>query len=71
MTTLAEQAAAIIQSHCGEETIESALMLDRIFYGAADLGERIATIPYAELPGFPTPAGLEDGELIITNVDGR
>ncbi len=70
MTTLAEQAAAIIQSHCGEETIESTLMLDRIFYGAADLGERIATIPYAELPGFPTAAGLEDGELIITNVDG-
>jgi len=70
MTTPAEEAAAIIQSHCGPEKIESALMLGRIFFGAADLGERVASIPYAELPGFPTGPGLEDGELIIANSDG-
>lgn len=70
MTTSAEQAAAIIQSHCGADTIESALMLGRIFYGVADVGDRLASIPYAELPGFPTGEGLEDGELIISNVDG-
>lgn len=70
MTTPAEQAAAIILSRCGADSIESAMLLGRIFYGAADVGERLATIPYAELPGFPTGEGLEDAELIITNVDG-
>ncbi len=70
MTTPAEEAAAIIRSRCGAETIESAILLGRIFYGATDMGERLAEIPYAELPGFPTGAGVEDGALIIASVDG-
>lgn len=70
MTTAAEEAAAIIRSRCGADTIESAILLGRIFYGAADLGERLATIPYAELPGFPSSGELEDGEVIIIRIDG-
>lgn len=70
MTTPAEEAAAIIRSRCDVEAIETALILGKIFYGVADLGERVAAIPYAELPGFPTCDGLEDGELIVTIVDG-
>jgi purine-nucleoside phosphorylase len=70
MTTPAEEAAAIIRSRCGAETVESAILLGRIFYGASDIGERLAEIPYAELPGFPTGAGVEDGALVVASVDG-
>lgn len=70
MTTPAEEAAAIIRSRCGAETIENAVMLSRIFYGAAEVGDRLAAIPYAELPGFPTCEGLEDAEVIISSAEG-
>ncbi|MGJ0508515.1 MAG: phosphorylase [Methylocystis sp.] len=70
MTTPAGDAAAIIRARCQIDSVESAIILGPIFYGAADLGERVAAIPYAELPGFPTGAGLEDGELIVTSIEG-
>ncbi len=70
MTTPAEEAAAIIQSRCGIGAIETGLVLGRAFFGVAELGERVATIAYSELPGFPVAQGVEDGELIVTLIDG-
>ncbi|QGM99101.1 phosphorylase [Methylocystis parvus] len=70
MTTPAEEAAAIIQSRCEIGAIDTAFILGRVFFGVADLGERVATIPYAELPGFPVGSGVEDGELIVSMIDG-
>jgi purine-nucleoside phosphorylase len=70
MTNPAEEAARIIRSHGDLSGIESAVILDRIFFSVADLGERVATIPYSELPGFPTAAGVEDGELVVCRIEG-
>lgn len=70
MTTPAEEAAEIIKARCELAATENALILGRIFFGSADLGERVASFPYAELPGFPTSQGVEDGELIVTMIDG-
>jgi purine-nucleoside phosphorylase len=70
MSTPAEEAAAIIKSRCAIGAVESATILGRIFFSAADIGERVAAFPYAELPGFPVAPGVEDGELIVSLVDG-
>lgn len=70
MTTPAEEAAAIIQSRCDTGAIDSAIILGRAFFGIADLGERVASFSYSELPGFPVAPGVEDGELIIAQIDG-
>jgi purine-nucleoside phosphorylase len=70
MTNAAEEAAAIILSQGELSGIESAVILDRIFFGAADLGDRVAAIPFSRLPGFPTAQGVEDGEFIVANIEG-
>jgi purine-nucleoside phosphorylase len=70
MTNSAEEAANIIRSHADLTGIESAIMLGRIFFGVADLGERVATVPYSELPGFPNGPGVDDGEIVICKIDG-
>ncbi|MGJ0392933.1 MAG: phosphorylase [Methylocystis sp.] len=70
MNTAAEQAAAIIKSRCGVGVIEGALILGRMFFGSADIGERVAALPYSELPGFPVVPGVENGELVVSRVDG-
>jgi len=70
MSTPAEEAAAIIKSHSGVGPVDSAIILGRLFFSAADIGERVAAFPYAELPGFPVVPGVEDGELIVSLVDG-
>jgi len=70
MTTPAEEAAAIIQSRCDVGAIDTALILGRAFFGVADLGERVAAFAYSELPGFPVAPGVEDGEFIVTLIDG-
>lgn len=70
MNTHAEEAAAIIKSRCAVGAVEGSLILGRMFFGSADIGERVLALPYAELPGFPVAPGLEDGELVISLVDG-
>ncbi len=70
MPTPAEEAAAIIASRCDVGAMDTALVLGRLFFGVADLGERIAAFPYSELPGFPVGPGVEDGELVISLIDG-
>lgn len=70
MTSPAEEAAAIIKGQCDLTAIESAVILGRNFFGVTDTVERVATIPYAELPGFPTATGVENGELIVGAIDG-
>ena len=69
MSNLAEEAAALIKSRCNLEGLEAAVILGRAFFGVADLGERAAAIPFAELPGFPVAPGIEDGELIVSFID--
>lgn len=70
MNAPAEEAAAIIKSRCDIDAIDSAIILGRLFFSSADIGERVAAFPYAELPGFPVAPGVEDGELIVSMVDG-
>lgn len=70
MTPPAEEAAAIIGSLYEADAIEAAVILGRAFYSIGELGNRVAAIPYADLPGFPTCNGVEDGELIISIVEG-
>lgn len=70
MTTPAEEAAAIIKSRCEISAIDAAIILGRNFYSVADLGERAASFSYSELPGFPVAPGVENGELIIAQIDG-
>lgn len=70
MTTPAQAAAEIIKSRNNLGMIETGVILERIFFGLADIAESIIAIPYGDLPGFPTAAGVEDGELMICMVDG-
>jgi purine-nucleoside phosphorylase len=70
MTTPAEEAAAIIASRCDAAAIEFALILDENFYGVAELGDPVASLPYAELPGFPAIAGDGGEEVVIVDMDG-
>ncbi|WP_363348984.1 purine-nucleoside phosphorylase [Methylocystis echinoides] len=69
MTSLAEEAAAIIRSRYGAGPVETALITAGVFNSLPELGERLVTIPYADLPGFPTCAGVEDGEFIVSAID--
>lgn len=70
MTQPAEEAAAIIGALHVADSIEAAVILGRAFHSVAELGERVAAIPYADLPGFPGRGVVEDGELIVSLVDG-
>ncbi|RTL88019.1 MAG: phosphorylase [Hyphomicrobiales bacterium] len=70
MTAPAEEAAAAIRSLGASGPIENALILGSAFYGISEIGDRVAAIPYARLPGFPVCEGVEDGELIVSLVDG-
>lgn len=70
MTAPAEEAAATIRSLCDAGPIENALILGAAFYGVGEIGDRVTTIPYATLPGFPVCEGVEDGALIVALVDG-
>lgn len=70
MTTPAQAAAEIIKSRNTLGPIETGVILGRIFFGLADIAESIIAIPYADLPGFPTATGGEDGELLICMIDG-
>jgi len=70
MSTPAQEAAEIIKARSEFGAIETAVILGRTFFGAADLAERTVSIPYAELPGFPQAPGVEDGELLICTIDG-
>ncbi len=70
MTTPAQAAAKIIKSKRDFAGVETAVILGRNFFGLADIAEDVISIPYAELPGFPQAAGVENGELLICAIDG-
>jgi purine-nucleoside phosphorylase len=70
MTSPAEEAAAIIKSRCGSDAVDAAIVLGRDFFSIADLGEQVASFRFAELPGFPVAQGVENGELVISRIDG-
>lgn len=66
----ARQAAARIQSCSPTGTIDFVIIAPRAFQGVSDLVQNPATLPYAELPGFPIGDGVESGEAFIGGVDG-
>lgn len=70
MTTPAQAAAEIIRSKRELTVVDSAVVLGRNFFGLADIAEDAVTIPYADLPGFPQAAGVEDGEVVVCSIDG-
>jgi purine-nucleoside phosphorylase len=65
MTTQAQQCLDVIRSQIGDAQIDVGLVLGGGLTGLADMVEQAITIPYSELPGFPTPAGEEKPELVI------
>ncbi|WP_159730737.1 phosphorylase [Methylosinus sp. Ce-a6] len=67
MTTRATAAADVIGARNPLGPIETAVVLGREFLAAADIGEQAVTIPYSDLPGFPS---IEGGEVVIGLVDG-
>jgi len=70
MTNPAQAAAEIVRSRNTLGATDSAVILGRRFYSAADVAENEIVIPYVELPGFPRAPGVEDGALILCTVDG-
>jgi purine-nucleoside phosphorylase len=68
--TPAEQAAGIIRERAALGAVETAVILGRNFASVADMGERLAAIPYSALPGFPIAPSVEDGELVVQAIDG-
>jgi purine-nucleoside phosphorylase len=69
-TSNAEEAAEIIRALHPARIYEAAIISSDIFAGVADLGEKIASLPYASLPGFPVCEGVERGEVVALNIDG-
>jgi purine-nucleoside phosphorylase len=67
MSTPARSAADAIGAQNRLGPIETAVVLGRDFLAAADIAEQSTSIPYADLPGFPS---LPGGELTIGLVEG-
>lgn len=70
MSTPAQAAADIIKSHAKLGITETAIILDRHFYGVADIVEGASSIAYADLPGFPRTPGTMDAQAIVGSIDG-
>jgi purine nucleotide phosphorylase len=71
MTTEVHECVAVIRAHAPAFTPRVGIVLGSGLGGYADQAERVATIPYAELPGFPLPgvAG-HSGELTLGHIGG-
>jgi purine-nucleoside phosphorylase len=69
MSYPAQAAAEIIKSRHNLGNLETAVILDRSFYGLADIVEGAVSIPYADLPGFPDANQVPDGQLIVGLVE--
>lgn len=69
--SLAETAAAIIREKYPAVVYEAAIIVSDIFSNLAmDLGERVVTLSYDMLPGFPVCEGVERGELVGVTING-
>lgn len=69
--TPAEAAAAIIREKYPVSVYEAAIIVNDVFASVAnDLGEKIVTLPYEMLPGFPVCEGVERGELVGVTING-
>lgn len=67
MTTPAHAAADIIKARNPLGPIETAVILGRHFSSIADVLENPSSLPYSELPGFPS---VDGGELVIGLIEG-
>lgn len=70
MVTPAQAAAEIVKSHHKLGMIETAVILDRNFYGVADTMDDATSIDFADLPGFPQTARTDDARVIVGTIDG-
>ena len=71
MTTEVHDCVAVIRSRAPAFTPRVGIVLGSGLGGYADQAEPVATIPYAELPGFPLPgvAG-HSGKLVLGRIGG-
>ena len=71
MTTEVHECVAVIRARAPAFTPRVGIVLGSGLGGYADQAERVATIPYADLPGFPLPgvAG-HSGELVLGRIGG-
>jgi purine-nucleoside phosphorylase len=65
MTTPAAQCIDVIRSQIGDAQIDVGLILGGGLTSLADLVAQAINIPYAELPGFPSPSGDVPPEMVI------
>lgn len=69
MTTPAQAAAELIKGRNALGPIETAVILGRDLASTTEIADDASSIPYAEIPGFPSVVGA-DGELVIGLVEG-
>ena len=71
MTTEVHECVAVIRARAPAFTPRVGIVLGSGLGGYADQAEPVATIPYAELPGFPLPgvAG-HSGKLVLGRIGG-
>lgn len=65
MNTRAAQCIDVVRSQIGDAQIDVGLILGGGLAGLADLATQAIHIPYADLPGFPSPHGDTTPELVI------
>ncbi len=65
MESSATQCVEVIRSQIGDAQIDVGMIVGGGLAGLADLVTQAINIPYAELPGFPSPAGDTAPELVI------
>jgi purine nucleoside phosphorylase len=70
MTSTAQDAAEIIQSHNKLGVAGAAIILDHNLYNVAELADNAVSIRYADLPGFPQTPSTQDAELVIGAIEG-
>lgn len=70
MNEAARQSATIIGARCPFSQIDLAIILDDDLCGLVEIMAVTDRIAYSDLPGFPIGAGVENGVVIIGEIDG-
>lgn len=68
--TEAARAAALLRGLHPAPVYDAAIIVSDIFASVAELGERVGSLPYSALPGFPVCEGVERGEAVAISIEG-
>lgn len=70
MNETARQSATIIGARCPYEHLDIAIIVDEDLNGLVGVMTVHDRVAYSDLPGFPVGAGVENGAIIIGDIDG-